>query len=85
MARKPTDIVALQVRLPERVRKMLSAAAEKNGRSLNAEIVHRLDPEAVAEIEAERRRIWETVMRALIADPKAAAKAVEQIMGKADA
>ncbi len=82
MARKPTDIVPLQVRLPERLRKFLAAEAEKNGRSLNAEIVHRLDPEAVGEVEAERRRIWETVMGALVKDPETAAKAVEKLVGR---
>jgi len=42
MARKPTDTVALQVRLVEGLRRKLASSAEKNGRSLNSEIVWRL-------------------------------------------
>jgi hypothetical protein len=42
MARKPTDMVALQVRLTESLRRKLAGAADKNSRSLNSEIVWRL-------------------------------------------
>jgi Arc-like DNA binding domain len=44
MARKrhPTEIVALQVRLTEALRKELADEAEKNKRSLNSEILWRL-------------------------------------------
>lgn len=41
--RKPTDIVPLQLRLPEAMRKQIAADAERNQRSLNSEIVWRLD------------------------------------------
>jgi hypothetical protein len=40
--RKPLDIVALQVRLPEAMRAQIAAAAEHNKRSLNGEILFRL-------------------------------------------
>jgi hypothetical protein len=42
MARKPTDTVALQVRLPEALRRKLAHEAEKSERSLNSEILWRL-------------------------------------------
>jgi hypothetical protein len=37
--RKLTDIVSLQVRLPEGLRRKLAAAAEKDARSLNSQVV----------------------------------------------
>ena len=43
MTRKRTDIVKLQLRLPEAVRRNLSQAAKDQKRSLNAEILHRLN------------------------------------------
>jgi hypothetical protein len=43
MARKRTDIVKLQLRLPEALRRNLSQAAKGSRRSMNAEIVSRLD------------------------------------------
>ena len=42
MARRLTDIVAMQVRLPEGLRRQLVGAAEANARSLNSEILWRL-------------------------------------------
>jgi hypothetical protein len=43
VARKLTDTVKLQVRLPERLRRRLEQAAKHNGWSMNTEIVNRLD------------------------------------------
>jgi translation initiation factor 2 alpha subunit (eIF-2alpha) len=40
--RKPDDPIALQVRMVEGLRAKLVSAAEKNGRSLNSEILWRL-------------------------------------------
>jgi Arc-like DNA binding domain len=54
MARKPTDMVALQVRLTEGLRRKLANAADKNGRSLNAEIVWRLGQSAGNEGDFEQ-------------------------------
>jgi hypothetical protein len=42
MARKPTDPVQLKLRFYEKLRRQLERAAANNGRSINAEIVHRL-------------------------------------------
>jgi hypothetical protein len=39
---KPTDIIPLQVRMPEALRRKLAKAAEENERSLNGEIIWRL-------------------------------------------
>jgi hypothetical protein len=43
VARKLTDTVKLQVRLPERLRRRLEQAAKHNDWSMNTEIVDRLD------------------------------------------
>jgi Arc-like DNA binding domain len=43
MARKPTDSVQLKVRMPEHLRKKIEAQAAKYDRTLNAEIVRRLE------------------------------------------
>jgi hypothetical protein len=40
--RKPTDTVALQVRMPEALRQRLATEAEKANRSLNSEVLWRL-------------------------------------------
>jgi plasmid stability protein len=42
MARKPTDTVKLQLRLPEGLRRRLAYLATRGGRSMNNEIVHLL-------------------------------------------
>lgn len=43
MARKPTDTVQLKLRFPEALRRQLERAAKANDRSLNLEIVSRLE------------------------------------------
>src|SRR4029450_4118146 len=43
MPRKQSDTVQLKLRFPERVRNRIEAAAERNQRSMNAEIVARLE------------------------------------------
>jgi hypothetical protein len=43
VARKQTDTVKLQLRLTERLRRLLEQAAKDQKRSMNAEIMHRLD------------------------------------------
>ena len=42
MARKPTDMVQLKLRFPEAVRRRLDREAKRNNRSMNTEIIHRL-------------------------------------------
>jgi Arc-like DNA binding dprotein len=43
MARKPTELRPLMVRIPESLRRRLEKEAAKQDRSMNAEIIHRLD------------------------------------------
>ena len=43
MARKPTETAHLNLRYPEALRRRLERAGKNNGRSLNSEIVHRLE------------------------------------------
>jgi hypothetical protein len=43
MPRKPTDEVQLKLRFKEKLRQRLSRAAAQSGRSMNAEIIHRLE------------------------------------------
>jgi hypothetical protein len=42
MARKPTDMVQLKLRFPEAVRRRLEREAKRNNRSMNTEIINRL-------------------------------------------
>lgn len=43
MARKPTDTVQLKLRFPEAVRRRLEREARRSHRSMNTEIIHRLE------------------------------------------
>ena len=53
MARKPTDIVHLKLRFAESLRRQLEREAARNHRSMNTEIIHRLE-ESIAETIANR-------------------------------
>jgi hypothetical protein len=53
VARKPTDIVQLKLRFPESLRRQLEREAARNHRSMNTEIIHRLE-ESIAETAADR-------------------------------
>jgi hypothetical protein len=54
MARRPADEVQLKLRFRERLRQRLERAASKNSRSMNAEIVHRLEESFTEEDLATR-------------------------------
>ena len=43
MARKPTELRPLMVRIPESLRRKLEKEAARQDRSMNTEIIHRLD------------------------------------------
>jgi hypothetical protein len=43
MARKPTDTVQLKLRFSEALRRRLEREAARNNRSMNTEIIHRLE------------------------------------------
>jgi hypothetical protein len=75
-ARKPSDIIALQVRLAESLRRKLATAAEKSGRSLNSEILWRLgqtfdEPEHWEASEKDRLRKLEDMVAELAAERRA--------------
>jgi phytoene dehydrogenase-like protein len=68
MARKPTATVKLQLRFHEALRRRLAQEAKKHDRSLNAEIVHRLEqsldvPEQAAALASEVRSAAKSVFR----------------------
>jgi Arc-like DNA binding domain len=71
MARKPTDTVKLQLRFHEALRRRLAQEAKKHDRSLNAEIVHRLEqsldvPEQAAALASEVRSAAKSAFRELL-------------------
>jgi hypothetical protein len=76
--RKPLDIVAMQVRLTEALRRRLAEEAKANERSLNSEIVYRLGqslgPAGVEMVKAHEtaqqntRRVLEEIVREIMAD-----------------
>ena len=72
MARKPSETINLRVRMPEALRTTIAVEAAKAGRSLNAEILHRLGltlgeqwERFAAGIEEEERSDNELLNRAL--------------------
>jgi hypothetical protein len=54
--RKPANTVHLRLRFPERLRRRIEVAAVKNQRSMNLEIVDRLDRSFLRDDDAERSR-----------------------------
>jgi L-fucose isomerase-like protein len=54
MARKAQQLTGVMVRLPEKLRRWMERAASKNGRSMNSEIIHRLEQSIDSESELER-------------------------------
>jgi hypothetical protein len=53
VARKETELRPLMTRIPERLRRQLERAADQNRRSMNAEIVHRLE-ESFQRVDTEK-------------------------------
>ena len=43
MTRKQSETVQLKLRFPEKLRLLIEAASSRNQRSMNAEIIHRLE------------------------------------------
>jgi hypothetical protein len=54
MARKATDMVQLKLRFSEALRRRLERVAARNGRSMNTEIVHRLETDLAYETLTRR-------------------------------
>jgi hypothetical protein len=66
MARKPTDMVQLKLRFSEALRRRLERAAARNNRSMNTEIIHRLQGSFAFEAgtaQASRDRKYLSEMR----------------------
>jgi Arc-like DNA binding domain len=61
MARKLSDTVQLNLRFSEKLRRRIERDATKNGRSMNQEIVERL--EAPTMDEALQERLWKLVLQ----------------------
>jgi Arc-like DNA binding domain len=73
---KPNDPIALQVRMTEGLRRKLAGAAEKNGRSLNAEILWRLGQTLEKE---ERKKQDDEILETL---PPAMRTSIEKLVRK---
>jgi hypothetical protein len=91
--RKPTDTVALQVRMPEALRQQLATEAEKANRSLNSEVLWRLDQTFGEEFlrfithQEERERTDQELLEKFTQDPKAQAlmkELIEKHLGKGE-
>jgi len=54
MARKAQQLTGVMVRLPEKLRRWMERAAAENGRSMNSEIIYRLERSIATEPELER-------------------------------
>jgi hypothetical protein len=85
MAKKSDEVISTRLRLPAGLHQMIKASAKRNNRSVNSEILwglaHYLGGEApkfVEHMAVEQRQTLHNVLRALISDPEAAAKAIER-------
>jgi hypothetical protein len=65
MARKPTDEVQLKLRFDEKLRRRLAREAERNDRSMNAEIVLRLESSFQQE---DTEQLFERALAAIVED-----------------
>jgi hypothetical protein len=73
LARKADELRPVMVRLPEKLRLRLERAASVNGRSMNTEIIHRLEvsfaggrPVTVAQLKAQLDRALPPDLRRLL-------------------
>ena len=80
---KKSDVVGLRLRMPAGVHRLLTASAKRNNRSLNSEILwglaQYLGGDAQKHVEhmaVQQRETIHNVLRALIADPEKAARAI---------
>jgi hypothetical protein len=81
MARKPTDAVQLKLRFSEALRRRLEREAARNHRSMNTEIIHRLEDSFYRGPRVDQALIDElrTAMHWSVADGGSGALAVAQI------
>ena len=80
---KKSEVVGLRLRMPAGVHRLLAASAKRNNRSLNSEILwglaQYLGGDAQKHVEhmaVQQRETIHNVLRALIADPEKAARAI---------
>jgi hypothetical protein len=78
MARKLTDTVKLQLRFSESLRRLLEREAARNNRSMNTEIVHRLQ----LSIHKSQDSMTELAKMALDSLPNDARDRVIQLIGE---
>jgi hypothetical protein len=72
MARKPTDQVHLKLRFTEKLRKQIEQAAGQNNRSMNEEIIRRLEESFTGEdLTKKLVRTVEQTIQATITPPSA--------------
>jgi cell fate (sporulation/competence/biofilm development) regulator YlbF (YheA/YmcA/DUF963 family) len=80
--RKPADTVHLRLRFPERLRRRIEVAAEKNQQSMNLEIVERLERSFQREDEAQR--IEQAFHRVMHAGAAAMTYRLAELTGRAE-
>jgi Arc-like DNA binding domain len=56
VARKIKELRPVMTRIPEGLRRRLARSADRSGRSMNAEIIHRLEQSFSSQDEASKRR-----------------------------
>jgi hypothetical protein len=76
MARKPTDEVQLKLRFDEKLRRRLAREAERNDRSMNAEIVLRLESSFRQE---DTEQLLERALAAIVVDVRDIKQQLERL------
>jgi hypothetical protein len=78
MARKPTDEVQLKLRFDEKLRRRLARAAERKDRSMNAEIVLRLESSFQQE---DTEQLFERALAAIVEDVQDIKQMMKEMTG----
>jgi hypothetical protein len=81
VARKPTDEVQLKLRFDERLRRRIAKEAERNDRSMNAEIIHRLEQSFQQE---DRRGERQEMVAEIVKEAIARLQAEDQRKGESE-
>jgi plasmid stability protein len=88
---KKSEVISTRLRLPAGLHQMIKVSAKRNNRSVNSEMLwglaHYLGGEApkfVEHMAAHQREVLHNVLRALMSDPEAAAKAIAKFEKEAE-
>jgi hypothetical protein len=88
---KKSEVISTRLRLPTGLHQMIKVSAKRNNRSVNSEILwglaHYLGGEApkfVEHMAAHQRQVLHNVLRALMSDPEAAARAIAKFEKEAE-